>query len=134
MAPLALPVVPEVYWMTARSCTSGRGKRRLSGRCLISFSQLMVPLVPLDKAARFFLSAGTGSPSASCSLFGSALIRFTETTVAGRAYVGSSSRVWIAESRQMATRAPWSSKSRSSSGAVYNGLCSMTTAPSRSTA
>ena len=84
MAPLERPVVPEVYWIAARSCTSGRGCRRLIGRDETSFSQLMVPLVPLVNA--FFLARrpGSGSRSANCRCRGNALSRLTATIWVGR--------------------------------------------------
>jgi len=79
IAPFGCPVVPEVYWMTARSSTEGRGGSAAMRGALSSFSQDMVPGAGCVSFARVALSFFRGSCSARRFTVGNALRRLTAT-------------------------------------------------------
>ncbi len=134
IAPLGCPVVPEVYWMAARSVASGRGKSCFSGLDSSSFCHGIVFFTGAVNALRDFLAAGMGSRRASRLARGMARVRSTETIVLTARSAGNAWTLATTLSQTTATVAPWSSNWCRSSRSVYSGLCSTTTAPSRSTA
>nr|WP_208104036.1 hypothetical protein [Modestobacter roseus] len=133
-APFGVPVVPPVYCSSATSVCAGPGCAGSSaGASATRCSQPSAPgagPVMADRVARAF---GTGSRSASRFGHGSARVRSTATTVRrpGRSSPCTSGATL---SQTTATVAPWSANWVRSSSAVYSGLCSTTTAPSRSAA
>ena len=111
-------MVPEVYWITARSCTAGFGCEGFNGSALTNFSHGIVPgagWVSRSRVARSFL---TGNCRASRFTVGNALSMFTETMCSRARSSGIDVSLATAASQQMATRAAWSSKRWRSSRSV----------------
>jgi hypothetical protein len=133
-APFGVPVVPEVYWMSAVSSVVGRGWRRGSRRVDTRSSHLVVPRTFVVSFARDSRAFATGSDSARRVVRGMARVRSTDTMASSATSTGKSCSVATDLSQTTATRAPWSSNWWRSSRGVYSGLCSTTMAPSRRTA
>ena len=126
-APLGVPVVPEVYRITAgESGVTSFGVRRSAPKPpmaeLVKDSQGTVCkevfLLVEVSAARASRILGRGMRRASCWARGMALVMFTLTTVSSGVSARSFSSVSAALSHAMATRAPWSRNWGRSSWAV----------------
>src|SRR5665647_2977120 len=79
MAPLGRPVVPEVYWMAARSSTDGRGCSGSMGPWVSRSFQGMVPGAGPVSASRDSRRLFTGRYRARRLRVGNASRRLTET-------------------------------------------------------
>ena len=77
-APFGDPVVPLVYWMSARSSVSGRGCEASKAVALTTSSQAMVPEVGAVSASRPSRAFRMGRCSASRVCQGIAVVRSTE--------------------------------------------------------
>ena len=146
MAALGAPVVPPVCSSTARSSPPGRGHDAGSrGAPATSLSQERTPAgrrrAFIDERVR--RARATGRRRAARSRAGIAADRSTENTVRPAsgstaesgppAAVEAGSRTSSTPfSQAMTTRAPWRSSWSRTSCAGASGLCSATTAPSRS--
>ena len=119
IAPLGMPVVPDVYWITARSCTARPwGGDAASRGASSSFSQLIVPGAGWVSRSRVSRSFFTGRCRASRFTVGKALSRFTATMRCSGTSSGRAFSLGTATSQQIATRAAWSSKMCRSSRSV----------------
>src|SRR5690606_10665749 len=78
-APLGVPVVPDVYWMIARSSVCGPGVEVGRGADATSESQLIAPRTFVVRASRDARALATGSLSASRVSQGIAVVTSTET-------------------------------------------------------
>src|SRR5690606_32921565 len=78
-APFGVPVVPEVYWMIARSSVCGLGADAGRGADATSESQLIAPRTLVVSASREARALAIGSFSASRVNHGMAFVTSTET-------------------------------------------------------
>ncbi len=116
-APFGVPVVPEVYWMSATSSVLGRACRFDSFRFDARSSHFVVPRTEVVSFARDSRAFATGSDRASRVVRGIARVRSTDTIASTATSAGKSCSVATDLSQAMATFAPWSSNwCRSSRG------------------
>lgn len=89
-APFGVPVVPDVYWMIARSSVPGCGCEAGIGAPATTDSQRTVPRTRSVSAARDSLAFATGSRSAKRVSAGMARVTSTDTSVETARSLGNS--------------------------------------------
>ncbi len=108
-APFGAPVVPLVYWITARSVAAGRGWSTGRGAAAEIRSQVIVPVTFAAIAARAARAFGTGRRRRRRVRRGMARVTSTDTMRSGRTSSGSAWIVATDLSHAITVRAPWSS-------------------------
>gem|GEM_PF-3463805 len=108
-APFGVPVVPEVYWMIARSSVPGLGCDSGIGAAASNVSQATVPRTFSVNAARDSRAFATGSRRATRVRNGMALVTSTAMRFVTARSAGNSCTVETTLFHTIACFAPWSS-------------------------